>query len=554
LGLLLLAVFCNPAHGSGQQSGLDEWHAQVASQSGQPVDSIEVVVGILREVLQGICELYVEPVSANLLLDAAMDGLQRGLDPHTRLLSPQEFAGLQQRGGGSFGIGVVLDFSDTIPCVREVLLDSPAAEAGLRPGDRILEARGSSLAGINASEVRAVLRGGHGSRISLRVVAPGERPRILAISPRPLQESCVESLLIRRGKVGFVKIHRFGRGTAAALEQILLAWSPQNPDGWIPDGIIIDLRGNPGGFLDEAVNAADLFLPPGEEIVRTMGRLSEETGVLVSVREPLLVGVPRALLVDSLSASSAEIFAGALGSLPNTILLGELTYGKRTVQRIRALSSGGALKVTSSRFRTPTDHVLTSDACDPSSDSWQHPTGVTSSDATAKQWTGVCRLDPDCPLVRQVPASPWDGMERRGLIARFVQERTLSEGDLCELPFWAQATPVGSAGQVPDWDQAVEVAPGFTRWLGRLAVQVKQWGAEAPSEIDQASQGLRHAWFVDWVGERWGDEVRQIVLLELDPWVQRAMCEMDDARTQAAEGSGDVASRIPRPVAKPEIH
>ncbi|MCK4305917.1 MAG: PDZ domain-containing protein, partial [Candidatus Eisenbacteria sp.] len=431
-----------------------------------------------------------------------------------------------------------------IPCIREVLPDSPAAEAGLRPGDRILEGRGRSLAGISAAEVRIVLRGGHGSRISLRVVAPGERPRVLAISPRPLRESCVESLRIRRGAVGYIRIHRFGRGTATALEQILLAWSPRNPDGWIPEGLIIDLRGNPGGFLDEAVNAADLFLHPGEEIVRTMGRLPEETGVLVSVREPLLVGLPRALLVDSLSASSAEIFAGALRSRPETILLGELTYGKRTVQRIRPLSSGGALKVTSSRFRTPADPVMTSDAHGPASGSWQNGAGAASTDATAKHWTGVCRLDPDCHLARQVPTSPWDWIERRGFIARFIQEHTLSEGDLCELPFWAQATPVGPGGQVHDWGQVVEVAPGFSRWLERLAVRVKQWGAEAPSEIDQATQGLRHAWFVDWVGERWGAEVRQTVLLELDPWVQRAMREIDAARTPAAEESGDVASRM----------
>lgn len=291
--------------------------ASLSLQPGQPADSIEAAIGVLREILLGIGDVYIDRVPIDQLLEAAVEGIRRRLDPHTKLLSLEEF-------------------------------------------ERV----------------------------------------------RSQRETAVDSVLIEEGRVGYLRIRRFGRGCAATLERILITWSQRDLDG-----LVIDLRGNPGGFLSEGIEAADLLLPIGKEIVRTVGRLREEAGTAVSTREPLLLGVPRALLVDSLTASSAEIFAGALKASAGAVLLGEPTCGKRTVQRLRPISTGGALKVTSAYFRTPADPDFHTGNFPVGYEPSPAPKGVEAAGSGRNSRAGAVQLQPDLLLTRIGPGGPADWEE-----------------------------------------------------------------------------------------------------------------------------------------------
>jgi carboxyl-terminal processing protease len=503
-----------------------------ADRAESAADSLAIVIEVLREAFDGIREVYVEEVPAALLLEAAMEGVRSRLDPHTRLLSPEEFESLRSPHGREVGIGVILDFDDAYPLVREVRRGSPAAAAGLSPGDRLLSVNETSLAALDADTVHRLFRGPAGSQVKLFVASPGETSRALMVSRGYVNRAPIDTTLICGGRIGHLRLERFARGTAIRLEAILLGWAQRDLTG-----LIIDLRGNPGGYLDEAIDAADLLLPPGHEIVRTEGRLPEENGTWISRRPALCPCLPRVVLIDSLSASSAEVFAGALKGAPQTVLLGEPTYGKRSVQRVRPLRMGGGLKVTCARFSTAADTLPSIYGPPAPSDDPAGPLGAMGSAGFSGRaaGAGAC-VRPDSLLARAVLPAGWEVAERRGLLARFAQEETLLGGDLEALPYWDrnahQAVPA-----LADWPAAAHVAPGFERWTQHLAACLARWDCPLPGAGGAGAAGqstrapgpsgageayLRTLWFVDWASERWGADVGEAVGLELDPWVQRA--------------------------------
>ena len=491
-------------------AGLQPHRASSGLFSRADVDSLEAATTLLREVLQSVHEVYVDRIPVEELLEAALGGIEEHLDAYTRLLTPEEYRSLRSQTGAAVGIGLELDVSRPIPRVCEVATGSPAEAAGLRPGDQLIEIDGVATEDMDESDIKKFLRGQEGSRVMLKIASPREEARTLELTRTLVREAPVDTLRIKGNSIGYVRLRRFARNSSITLEAILRHWSAQGIEG-----LIIDLRGNPGGYLDEGIRAADLLLPTGRPIVKTIGRLAEENGSMDSERAPLLVGIPKAILVDSLTASTAEIFAGALKGCPDVEILGEATYGKRSIQRIRPLSSGGALKVTSAYFLTPAD--IDTDSGEPRPRSHGSQASGTLEVDPAGTSGRTERLQPDRVLADPRLGEPWSWIERAGLIARFLQEETLTTDDRAMMSFWS-----GDAERV-DWSHPALPVGGYDRWSARLVESLARWGAVVDRPAGGATGPLRRYWLVDWAAERWGEDVAARARVELDPWVMRAI-------------------------------
>ncbi len=538
LGLLLGLILLLTAPVQGEDS------ASPGGARAQLADSIDVAATILREVLQGVHEIHVDPPSTQTLLEAALEGMRQHLDAHTRVLTTEQFDGLKSRGSGTVGIGISLSFTEAFPRIQRVWPGTPAAEGGLLPGDRLLSANDHALEGLSEDGVRRELRGMIGTCVELRIASPGSPPRTVELRRRRVLRPALEERLIADGRFGYLGIRRFGRGCASEAEAVLVGWAERSLSG-----LILDLRGNPGGFLDEAAEIADLLLPVGAGIVRTRGRLEEENGVLWSAREPILPGTPVVVLVDSLTASSAEVLAGALKGTAGVRVAGQPTYGKRSVQRVRPLSCGGALKVTASYFSLPGDPEFgvasTAQGAgrfDPVAgiDAWAPPAELSSISGR--------RLRCDRPLDPERLPEPWSWIEDHGLLGRFLEQWTLTEEDQRGCPWWSGPSPLSATGgeQRPQlaW---TEGASGFGIWCDRLGEALATWGVviDLPSNPDPRGgplpPALARAWLADWVAERWGEEAGFLARLELDPWIIEAIRELE--HLGAASGQAAVHPR-----------
>ncbi|MCK4413686.1 MAG: hypothetical protein KAY32_09085 [Candidatus Eisenbacteria sp.] len=485
-------------------------------------DSLEPALRLLVECVHWLHANYVDTLPPHVLVGQALDGILGHADPYTELLTAGEWERvIEGTTSGYVGIGVGLDFAGSVPLIRSVHPGSPAAAVGLLPGDRMLRAAGESLSDLEPHEVSVRIRGPEGSSLRLEVVDPqGEVRREVEVARAHLDLPAVEAARIAGGAVGYVRLLRFGFGTTARMRAQLEAWAPDPPAA-----LIVDLRGNPGGLFDDATELADLFLPAGAEIVRTTSRLVRECEEIYATDASLPAPADLLLLTDSLTASSAEVFAGALQGAGRALLAGELTYGKRSIQRFRPLRGGGALKLTTSRFRTPGDREELARGARP-----------VAAGAAGLLFHGEedrrerTPLQPDIPL----PAVAGDAFLSRcdsaGLIARFLHLRTLPEGDGAAPSAWSADGPPAC------WNDFARQAGGFPRWREQFHAAMERWGipaahavggGERPASGPEREAHLQRLWVADWAGECWGPETAAAAKAELDPWVQASLRILD---------------------------
>lgn len=320
------------------------------------------------EVLESVQDNYVDAVETSKLVTGAMRGVAHGLDPWSRYLDAEEFRAARGSIQGTFdGIGASVDQRDGWPVVVAPVEGSPAWEAGLRPGDLIMRVDGRGTYGLSPDEVAARLRGEAGTKVTLDLMR-GDDELELVLERRRVQVRNVPYAFAVEPGVGYLRLSQFSIGAArevaSALDTLRAAGAR---------AVVLDLRGNPGGTMDEAVAIAGLFLPNGAEVMRTEGRA---TGVSRDYRvesaRPAFSG-PLAVLVDRGSASASEILAGALQDHDRGVLVGDTTYGKGVAQQIYPLrGSQGAVQITVSRYRTPSGRTLhrerTAATFDPESD------------------------------------------------------------------------------------------------------------------------------------------------------------------------------------------
>ncbi|HAG06615.1 MAG: Carboxyl-terminal protease, partial [Clostridia bacterium 62_21] len=303
-------------------------------------------VNLIREVLENIEAYHVDEPDHELLVQGAIWGIIDTLeDPYTSYLTGEELAGLLEDIEGRFGgIGVELEGKVGEVRVRKVLPGSPAAEAGLAPGDLITAVDGEDLAGLPLEVVALRIRGPEGTTVRLTILRQGRTFEVL-LTRRSIELPSIESALWPGG-IAYVQVRTFGSRTAGQLKETLLKYKAAGLKG-----LIIDLRGNQGGLLEPAAEVAGYFLGEGRTVAWLKGRDTEEP--CRATGSALVKGIPVAVLIDGLTASAAEILAGALQDYRVAFLLGEPTYGKGSVQELIPLSNGGFLRLTTARYATP---------------------------------------------------------------------------------------------------------------------------------------------------------------------------------------------------------
>ena len=305
---------------------------------------------LLAEVMQRVRENYVDRVDTHQLMHQAARGMVEGLDEHSTLLDEREYAALQASTNGSYaGVGVEVEGVASGVRIVRCLDDSPAQRAGLRAGDLLVRIDDVTVNAANLDVATDLLRGEAGSSVRLAVQRAGSAAQVYTLQRSEVLLPSVAAETVAPG-VAYVRISEFTNATADELSAALGAVHAAHAGKL--QGLIIDLRNNPGGVLEAASASADEFLERGI-IVSADGRTSESRFRMEATPGDILAGSPIVVLVNSGSASASEILAAALRQNERATLIGHKTYGKGTVQTIMPLSDGQALKLTTSRYYTP---------------------------------------------------------------------------------------------------------------------------------------------------------------------------------------------------------
>jgi carboxyl-terminal processing protease len=299
------------------------------------------------------------PVDADKsIYDGAIPSMLRLLDPHSNFFDPRQYALLREdQRGRYYGVGMTVGPQDDNTMVLAPMPGSPAAKAGIRPGDIINTVEGKSAKGLTTSEVADLLKGPKGTVVHIGMVREGyEEPIIFTVTRDEIPKRSLDASFEIKPGIGYVQLAQgFNEDTDVELAAALQRLNATNLDG-----LIIDLRGNPGGLLNEAVSVADMFLDRGQLIVSHHGRSSPERRYSAS-RGNRGLNVPMVVLVNGGSASASEIVSGAIQDHDRGLIVGEQTFGKGLVQTVSPLSQGTGLALTTARYYTPSGRLIQRD-------------------------------------------------------------------------------------------------------------------------------------------------------------------------------------------------
>ena len=345
---------------------------------------------LFDQVYERVAHAYVDTLADSALYRKAIDGLVSELgDPHSAYLSPKLMATLSERTSGRYaGIGAQIDIRDGWITIVAPLPGGPALEAGIRAGDRIVEVNGAELRGVTVEEAQKTLRGQPGSVVRLTMERPGvATPLKFALTRKEVRVRPVSHALLLGDGVGYVSLAIFSQEAAGDLRRAIDSLRAAGMKT-----LVFDMRGDPGGLLDEGVAVSDLFLNAGQSIVSMKGRTPEASRSYADRASQLWPDLPVAVLVDSNTASAAEIVAGALQDHDRALLLGTTTYGKGSAQTVFPLGTSGALKLTIALWYTPSGRSINrprTDADAPAPDSTPRPKYKTDAGRTVLGGGGI---------------------------------------------------------------------------------------------------------------------------------------------------------------------
>ena len=273
----------------------------------------------------------------------------QSLDPHSSYLSPESYKDMQVKTKGKFGgLGIEITMEDGVVKVVSPIDDTPAANAGMRSGDLIIGINGESIRGLSINDAVSQLRGPVGSKVVITVVRDKKDPFEIEIIRDVIKIKSVRHNIIKN--IGYVRLTTFSDTTTSGLEKSVDEIKKKLEEKF--QGLILDLRNNPGGLLNQSISVTDAFLNQGE-IVSTQGRKDDDTSRIFSKKGDIIDGKPMIVLINSGSASASEIVAGALKDHSRAIIVGTRSFGKGSVQSIIPLSGNGAMRLTTARYYTP---------------------------------------------------------------------------------------------------------------------------------------------------------------------------------------------------------
>jgi len=306
-------------------------------------------LNLFGDVFQRVQEQYVEEVTDKKLIESAISGMLQSLDPHSSYLSADSYKDMQVKTKGKFGgLGIEITMEDGVVKVVSPIDDTPAAKAGMKSGDLIIGVNGESIRGLTINESVSKLRGPVGSKVIITVVRDKQDPYEIEIKRDIINIKSVKHNIIKN--IGYVRLTTFSDTTTSGLEKAITEIKKNIGNKF--QGLILDLRNNPGGLLNQSISVADAFLNQGE-IVSTQGRNDDDTSRVFAKKGDLINGQPLVVLINSGSASASEIVAGALKDHSRAIIIGTRSFGKGSVQSIIPLAGNGAMRLTTARYFTP---------------------------------------------------------------------------------------------------------------------------------------------------------------------------------------------------------
>ena len=311
-------------------------------------------LGLFGDVFQRIRESYVDEVEDKDLVEAAITGMLSSLDPHSSYLDTENYNSMQVQTKGRFGgLGIEITLEKGMVKVVSPIDDTPAAKAGLQPEDYIIAVDDESIIGLQLSQAVEKLRGEVGSKVTVKVQRNQSEPFDVTLVRDFVKIKSVRSKIF--DGIGYVRLTTFSEQTSPGLQDAVGDFFASEGDNL--KGIVLDLRNNPGGLLNEAVAVSDAFLEEGE-IVSTRGRNADEGSHIYARAGDIARGLPLVVLINSGSASASEIVAGALKDHKRAILLGTRTFGKGSVQSVIPVSNTAAIRLTTARYYTPSGESI----------------------------------------------------------------------------------------------------------------------------------------------------------------------------------------------------
>jgi carboxyl-terminal processing protease len=354
-GFVILLLLVNLAIGA-------QIYLAAAGSAKHPRDTESPQLELFSEVLERVHNEYVDgkDMTYQQLVHSSLTGMVKKLDPHSEFLDATSYQRLQDDTEGQFGgLGLVVSMRDGWVTVVTPMEDTPGFRAGIHTGDRIMKVDGKSVEKLPLDEVVNQLRGSPDTKVTVTL----QRPATGETKDYPLKRAIIQMAMVKdingekkfplaENKIGYVRLTQFGDQASEELEAAL-----QKLQGQGMRGLVVDLRWNPGGLLDEAVSVCQKFLPRGQLVVSTEGRHTLEKFYAKGSGDEL-GGMPIVILANLGSASAAEIVTGCLQDLHRAVVLGEKTFGKGSVQTIFPLDDGSALKLTVAKYYTPSHKVI----------------------------------------------------------------------------------------------------------------------------------------------------------------------------------------------------
>jgi carboxyl-terminal processing protease len=320
-----------------------------------PVDYFEVTkqIELFNAVFREITLSYVDPTQPGTLMENALDGMLSELDPYTVFIPERRIEDFRIQQTGQYGgIGATIRIVEDVVLLAAVHEGGPADKAGLHPGDLLVEAGGVALSTKTMEEIGDVLKGSPGSKIDVVYEHLGER-KTVSLTRAEIKMKAVPYSGLLDAKTGYIALSSFTETSANEVRTALQDLQKQGAEA-----LVLDLRSNPGGLLTAAIEIVNLFVPKGTVVVRTKGQMTETDQVFKTLREPIAPEMSVAVLIDGQSASASEIVAGALQDLDRGAVVGQRSYGKGLVQQTRPLAYGAQLKLTVSKYYTPSGRCI----------------------------------------------------------------------------------------------------------------------------------------------------------------------------------------------------
>ncbi|MCI5083427.1 MAG: S41 family peptidase, partial [Saprospiraceae bacterium] len=319
------------------------------------IKNIEIFTNLYKE----INTYYVDEVDPGKLMRIGLDAMMESLDPYTNYISESDIEGYRYLTEGKYnGIGARSKKMGDYITITELYKDQPADKAGLRPGDQIMEIDGNDTKGKTGDAINALLRGFPGTTVNLKVRRPGvEAPIQLTLTRGEVEVPNVPYYGMVSNDIGYISLTTFTRNAGRNVADALKALKKDNP---ALKGVIFDLRDNGGGLLNEAVNISNIFIPKGQVVVKTKGKVKDWDMSFRTTSTPVDTEIPLVVLINNRSASASEIVSGVMQDYDRGVLLGQRSYGKGLVQNTKDIGYNAKLKLTTAKYYIPSERCIQS--------------------------------------------------------------------------------------------------------------------------------------------------------------------------------------------------